>query len=206
MKIYDVSRVIRPDMAVYKNRDFKKPVWRTDSVYKDTLVNESSLTINLHSGTHVDAPFHMLDGGKTIDEIDVDLYFGEARVLDLTHVEEFIHKEDLTGFNIQAGERIILHTRNSHRDDFDEHFVYIEEDAAVYLRDIGVKTIGIDAMSIERGKKEHPTHSIILGAGIGVIEDMRLAEVPEGVYELMALPLRLAGAEASPVRALLIAR
>ncbi len=193
-------------MAVYKNRDFKKPVWRTDSTYADTLVNESTLTTNLHTGTHVDAPYHMLTDGRTIDQTDLDLYFGEARVLDLTGVEEMIRRSDLEPFAIQPGERIILHTRNSHRNDFDEHFVYIEEDAAAYLRDIGIKTVGIDAMSIERGKKEHPTHSIILGAGIGVIEDLRLADVPEGRYELMALPLRLQGAEASPVRAILIER
>ena len=204
MKIYDVSRPIQVDMAVYKNKDFKKPSWRIDTRYEDTTVNESSLCMNLHTGTHVDAPFHMIDGGTTMEDIDLDLYMGRARLIDISGVEEFIHKKELEPHDIQPEERIIIRTRNSYSDEFDPNFVYIEEDAAAYLRDIGIKTLGIDAMSIERGKKDHPTHSIILGAGIGVIEDMRLKDVPIGEYELRALPLRLVGAEASPVRAILI--
>src|SRR3712207_1555446 len=204
MKIYDVSRPIKVDMAVYKDRDFKRPSWRIDARYKDTGVNESSLLMNLHTGTHVAAPFHMVDETRTIDEIDIDLYMGRCRLIDLSDIEEFIHKSDLEPYDIHEGERIIIRTRNSYSDVFDPNFVYIEEDAAQYLRDIGIKTLGIDAMSIERGKKDHPTHSIILGAGIGVIEDMRLKDVPVGEYELRALPLRLVGAEASPVRAVLV--
>lgn len=201
--IYDVSRPVVTGMAVYKNKEMKQPHRRIDAVMEVNNIEESTLTINLHTGTHVDAPAHMIPGGKHIDEIDVSLYFGRAKLFDLNAVETYITLKDIEAFDIEEGDIVLFKTRNSLRDDFDPEFVYIEVDAAQHLVDKKIKTVGIDAMSIERGKPDHPTHSIILGAGLGVIEDLRLKDVPAGEYELMALPLRLQGYEGSPVRAIL---
>ncbi|MBF1051908.1 MAG: cyclase family protein, partial [Peptostreptococcaceae bacterium] len=105
---------------------------------------------------------------------------------------------------INQDEIIIFKTKNSYDIKYNPKFVYIEEDAANYLVEKKIKTIGIDAMSIERDKKDHPAHKIILGAGIGVIEDMMLKDVSQGEYFLSALPLNIKNADASPIRAVLI--
>lgn len=203
MKVYDISRTIAEAMTVYKNRDNKRIRRKLEYVYSENKVNESSLCMNLHSGTHVDAPYHMLNDGITMEQVDPSLYFGKTKLFDLTQVHECITAADLEGLDIQAGDIVLFKTRNSFTEVYDPKFVYIEVDAAQRLVDLAVKTVGIDAMSLERDKPEHPTHSIILGAGLGVVEDLRLAEVPAGEYQLMAIPLKLEGFEASPVRAIL---
>lgn len=204
MKVYDVSRSISEAMTVYKDRDSKRISRRIEAIFAERMVNESSLCMNMHTGTHVDAPFHMLADGITMDAVDPALYFGPAKLFDLTNKAEIITAEDISKLDIQAGDIVIFKTRNSYSEKYDPKFVYIEVDAAEALVALGIKTVGIDAMSLERDKAEHPTHSLILGAGIGVIEDLRLAEVPAGRYFLMAVPLKLDGFEASPVRALLV--
>lgn len=201
--IYDISRPVSADMAVYKNRDSKRIKHTWVARMPEQNINESDLASNLHTGTHMDAPLHMVDGGASVDQIDPDLYWGPCRVFDLSKLDRPVEADDLKPYKIQSGERILLKTRNSFEEHFNPEFIYIEVSAAKLLVDIGVKMIGIDAMSVERGKADHPTHSILLEAGLGVLEDIRLAEVPEGSYELTAVPLRLVGLEASPVRALL---
>lgn len=201
--IYDISRPVSSDMAVYKDRDSKRIKHTWVARMPEQNINESDLASNLHTGTHMDAPLHMVDGGASVDQIDPDLYWGPCRVFDLSKLDRPIEAEDLKPYKIASGERILLKTRNSFEEHFNPEFIYIEVSAAKLLADAGVKMIGIDAMSVERGKTDHPTHSILLEAGLGVLEDIRLAEVPEGSYELTAVPLRLVGLEASPVRALL---
>lgn len=205
MKIIDITKVISEEMTVYKNRDSKKIKRNEVATYETTDMYESEFTINMHTGTHMDAPLHMVKGGDTVDTIDLNLYYGEVKVFDLTNVKNAIVKSDIESLDIQAGDRVIFKTTNS----FDEggynpEFVYLEEDGAEYLRDKGIILLGMDAMSIERDKPDHPTHKIILGAGIGVLEDLDLREVQPGKYLLSALPLRIKGAEATPVRAILI--
>lgn len=201
--IYDISRPINADMAVYKNRDSKRIQHSWVATFPENGLNESDLKTNLHTGTHVDAPLHMLDQAASIDQVDPTLYWGPCRVLDLSELDRPIEAEDLEPYALQRGERILIKTRNSFEAHFNPEFIYIEESAAEHLVAAKVKMVGIDAMSVERGKEGHPTHDILLGAGLGVLEDIRLAEVPEGTYEMTAVPLHLEGMEASPVRALL---
>lgn len=207
MKYYDVSRLIEHDMMVYKDREAKRPSLEVIATHAAQGMHESNMHQNLHTGTHLDAPLHMIDGGKTIDQIDLELYFGPAKVFDLTHVEDRIRPADLEGLDIQPGDRVLFKTRNSLNDSpaYDPHFIFVSTEAAAWLRDHSIRTLGLDAPSIERDQPDHPVHQIILGDGIGVIEDLRLGEVPQGSYQLYCLPLKLAGAEASPVRAILVA-
>lgn len=201
--LYDISRPITADMAVYKNRDSKRIRHTWVARLPEDSVNESEWSTNLHTGTHVDAPLHMLEDGGSIDTVDPALYWGPCRVLDLSTLTRPIEAKDLEPYRLEAGERILLKTRNSFTDAYDPEFIYIEESAADHLVACGVRMVGIDAMSVERGKDGHPTHRTLLGAGIGILEDVRLADVPEGRYHLTAVPLLLHGMEASPVRALL---
>lgn len=183
----------------------KKKIKRTIvSDYEKGHYYESRLDTDMHCGTHIDAPLHMIENGSTIDKYDISLFIGKCKVFDLTNVKEFIKKEDISNLDIQKDDIIIFKTTNSYDKEFNPKFVYIEEDAASYLVEKGIKTIGIDAMSIERGKEGHPTHKIILGANIGVIEDLALADIKEGHYFLSALPLNIKDSEASPIRAVLI--
>ena len=146
----------------------------------------------------------MLKGGDTIEKYDLSKFIGDCKLFDLTDVDEAIRKKDIENLDIQKDDIVIFKTKNSFDQGYNPKFVYIEEDAAMYLSEKGIKTVGIDAMSIERDKKEHPSHKIILGANIGVIEDLYLKNVGQGQYFLSALPLNIRGSEASPIRAVLI--
>lgn len=204
MKIYDISKLIDETMIVYKNRDSKKMKRTVIANHIENHFHESRIELDMHCGTHIDAPLHMVDNGNTIDQMDLMKYYGICKVFDLTYVETAIYKKDIVDLSIEENDIIIFKTKNSYDTTYNSQFVYIEEDAAQYLVDKKIKTIGIDAMSVERDKKNHPTHKILLGANIGVIEDLQLKEIVEKQYLLVALPLKINQAEASPVRAILI--
>lgn len=204
MKIHDVTRLISEDMTVYKDRESKKIKRTIVADYEKADYYESRMDMDMHCGTHIDAPLHMLKGGDTIEKYDLSKFIGDCKVFDLTDVDEAIRKKDIENLDIQKDDIVIFKTKNSFDQGYNPKFVYIEEDAAMYLSEKGIKTVGIDAMSIERDKKEHPSHKIILGASIGVIEDLYLKNVGQGQYFLSALPLNIRGSEASPIRAVLI--
>ncbi len=199
----DISRPIEEGMAVYKNRKNKQPRIEIQSCYHETGINESAIFLNLHTGTHMDAPYHRLPHGKTIDAVDPTLFIGPCRVIDLSALERRIEAEDLSPHHIQKGECILLRTRNSLEEEYSPSFICLLPSAADYLRHIGIRGVGIDAMSVERDDPAHPVHEILLNAGIGILEDIRLKNVKAGDWEIMAIPLRLSGRDASPCRALL---
>ena len=204
MRIHDVTRLISEDMTVYKDRESKKIKRTVVADYEKADYYESRIDMDMHCGTHIDAPLHMLKGGDTIEKYDLSKFIGDCKVFDLTDVDEAIRKKNIENLDIQKDDIVIFKTKNSSDQGYNPKFVYIEEDAALYLSEKGIKTVGIDAMSIERDKKEHPSHKIILGANIGVIEDLYLKNVGQGQYFLSALPLNIRGSEASPIRAVLI--
>ena len=204
MKIYDVTKLVHEDMVVYKDKQEKKIKRTIVSSYDVGDYYESRLDIDMHCGTHIDAPLHMLKSGDSIEKYELSKFIGKCKLYDLTHIDEYITRKDIEFLDINQDEIIIFKTKNSYDIKYNPKFVYIEEDAANYLVEKKIKTIGIDAMSIERDKKDHPAHKIILGAGIGVIEDMMLKDVSQGEYFLSALPLNIKYADASPIRAVLI--
>lgn len=204
MKIHDVTRLISEDMTVYKDRESKKIKRTVVADYEKADYYESRMDMDMHCGTHIDAPLHMIKDGDTIEKYDLSKFIGDCKLFDLTDVNEAIRKKDIENLDIQKDDIVIFKTKNSFDQGYNPKFVYIEEDAALYLSEKGIKTVGIDAMSIERDKKEHPSHKIILGANIGVIEDLYLKNVGQGQYFLSALPLNIRGSEASPIRAVLI--
>ena len=204
MRIHDVTRLISEDMTVYKDRESKKIKRTIVADYEKADYYESRMDMDMHCGTHIDAPLHMIKGGDTIEKYDLSKFIGDCKVFDLTDVDEAIRKKDIENLDIQKDDIVIFKTKNSFDQGYNPKFVYIEEDAAMYLSQKGIKTVGIDAMSIERDKKEHPSHKIILGANIGVIEDLYLKNVGQGQYFLSALPLNIRDSEASPIRAVLI--
>ena len=204
MKLYDVSMPIEESMVVYKNNPNKRPQLTITRDF-DQGARETRLSLDMHTGTHVDAPLHFVPEGKTIDQIPLDRLLRSCRVLDLTSVRGGIEVQDLQPWSIKGGEFIILKTRNSlqTRREFDPEFVYVTGEAAEYLVNVGIDGVGIDALGIERSQPDHRTHRLLLSHGILIIEGLQLAEVPPGEYMMSALPLAVPGAEAAPARVVL---
>lgn len=203
-RFYDISRPLHEGMTVYKNRPSKAFLRRMDAQFPEQNLCESTVVQwNLHTGTHVDAPAHMLSEGRTLDQLPLAPYVGHTQVVELPYVEECIQRRDLESVELRA-KRILIHTRNSGEEAYDPKFVYLTAEAATWLVEQGIQLVGIDAMSVERDEPDHPAHQILLSAGVAILEDLRLDSVPVGEYTLLAIPLALRGAEASPVRALLL--
>jgi len=204
MRLIDISMEISSDMPVYKGDPAKRPVLTVDRDFSTGGVYESRLQLNLHTGTHLDAPLHMLPGGGFTSSLSLEQLVRGCKVLDFSRVTEKITRDDLAGKEIHAGDFVLLKTRNSLLDLLEGDFVYLERTGAAYLRERGISGVGIDALGIERAQSEHETHTILLSAGILILEGLRLQSVEEGEYSLVAAPIKIAGVEAAPVRAFLM--
>ncbi len=205
MRIIDISMQIYEGMPVYKNKPEKKPIIRITKDYgSGSDVRESKIELELHTGTHLDAPLHMIEGGMDSAFFRTEDMVQKCKVLDMTWVEGGISDTDLRIKDVGPGDYILLKTRNSFEEVFNPDFVYLTESGARYLVDKAVKGVGIDSLGIERSQPGYPTHKLLLGKGIYILEGLRLKDVPEGSYTLIAAPLNIAGVEASPVRAFLL--
>lgn len=204
MIIYDISMIIEKEMGVYKNKEEKRPVIKFERKIPKDSINESSMYMNLHTGTHIDAPYHVDDMGATIDAIDLNNLITKCRVLDLTNVIGGITKEDLMDKNICPGEFVLLKTRNSFTEKFEPDFVYVEKSGAEYLAEKAIVGVAIDSFGIERAQPGHETHKILFSNGIIIIEGVRLKEIAEEEYFMCALPLKIKGVDGAPARIVLI--
>lgn len=200
MKMYDVTGAIYEGMAVYKDKSEKQPKLEQQT---DGYVTETRLELNVHTGTHVDAPRHMDIDGETFESISLDKLVGACKVLDLTGTENGISKTDLKRFHIQKDDFILMKTKNSFEENFNFDFVYLAEDGAAYLAELGIRGVGTDALGIERSQEGHPTHKTLFASNILIMEGLRLKEVQQGEYFMVAAPLKLIGTDASPARVLL---
>jgi arylformamidase len=203
---WDISVPLRDSMAVWSG-DPAPRVEQVSFMDRGDMCNVTRLHIGAHTATHMDAPRHFLANGSAIDQVPFDATIGPARVVVIENPAA-ITKAELETLHPQAGERLLFKTINSTiawaSPTFYENFVYISAEAAQYLVDCRVRCVGVDYLSI--GGFFHDTvetHVILLGAGVGVVEGLDLSEVEPGHYELICLPLRLAGADGAPARAIL---
>lgn len=196
----DVTMNITTDMKVYKNKESKMPQF---TVVSESPVYETDISLNLHTGTHIDFPKHMIPEGKTSDDYGVDHFVGKCYVVDVTFLNRRILKKDVTNINLATYDFIIFKTKNSFSETFNLEFVYLSEEAAAYLATADLKGVGIDGLGIEREQPGHPTHKHLLSKDILIYEGLNLKDVEEGIYEFIALPMKVGGVEASPVRAIL---
>jgi arylformamidase len=204
MRIIDISMDISHGMPVYKGRESKRPFLRVECDFSNATVYESRLDMNLHTGTHADAPLHMINGGSDITVTGLERFVRKCRVVDLTGVRDKISRSDLQSCSIKKDEFLLLKTRNSIDDILEGTFIYIDGEGAEYLKEAGISGVGIDALGIEREQPGHETHLALMEADIVILEGLRLGHVETGEYLLVAAPLKIQGGEASPVRALLI--
>ncbi len=199
----DISLRINEEMAVYKNKENNKPKFKTEFDYSKSSVYETTIEINLHTGTHVDFPKHMIEGGKTSDDYELIDFFGRCYIQDMTYLTNKIGLKDVQALNMNSYDFVIFKTKNSFSDVYNKDFVYLDEEAAKYISQFDLKGIGIDALSIERNQPENPTHKHLLGNDILIFEGLDLSDVEEGVYEFFGVPLSISKVEAVPIRAFL---
>ena len=198
--MYDVTGTIYEEMTVYKNKPEKQP--KLNQVTTG-YVTETRLELDVHTGTHIDAPLHMVVDGDTFETIPMDDLVGQCKVFDLTQVEDGISKKDLERFEIQKDDFVFLKTKNSYEETFNFDFIYLAQDGAEYLSQLGVRGVGIDTLGIERSQEGHPTHKTLFAKKIIIIEGLRLKEINQGEYFMVAAPLKLVGTDGSPARVLL---
>jgi arylformamidase len=205
MPLIDISLPIREGMIVYEG-DPDISVSAALALERGDPANVSTLRLGSHTGTHMDAPLHFIAGAPGIDTLPLDLLIGPALVAEVD-AERLIEPSHLAGVRLESHPRLLLKTRNSafwDRPSFSRDYVALSLESARLLIEHGVKLIGIDYLSIEAfGAEGHPVHKTLLGAGIVILEGLDFRRVTPGEYELYCLPLRIAGGDGSPCRALL---
>ena len=206
MRIYDISMEIREDMAVYKNKEEKKPKITTIRTLKEGS-NESKFILESHTGTHADAFFHMLAKGKKVNEISLDKFLGNCIILDFSKIKDKLtlndFKKNINSKKIRKNDIVLLKTRNKPLNNFGYKFTYLDKSVAEYLTNKKIKLVGIDNLSIERNQPNHDTHRILFKKNIPVIEGLELSKINSGRYFFIGLPLKI-NSDASPLRAVLV--
>lgn len=203
MTIRDISQALRPTLPVWPGdtRFSAERTWDHDA----TPVAVSRFAMSTHGGTHADAPLHYARDGEAIEAMDLDAYVGPARVVDVRSVGGWVTADWLAPHLEGVPPRVLLRTfdRFPH-DAWVSDFTAIAPDAIELLAASGVRLIGTDAPSIDpQESKTLDAHKTVLAAGMRILEGLVLDDVPAGDYELIALPLKLAGLDAAPVRAVL---
>ena len=208
MRTYDITLTITPQMIVWPG-DPPVIMQHTSSIASGDNANVSQISMSCHTGTHVDAPDHFLNNGKTVENLSLDLLVGRAYVLYLPDVN-LITASILMDADIPPRtRRLLFKTRNSElwakgNKEFQSDFVGLSVDAAELLVDRNVKLVGVDYLSVAPFKMGKPVHTILLNAGVVVIEGLDLSNVSQGRYTLHCLPLKLGGADGAPTRAILV--
>ena len=208
MKIYDISMLIEPNMMVYKDNPLKKPKFTNTSNHESGCTYETKVELDIHCGTHIDMPLHMIKEGRTMDSFDFRRLITPCKIFDLTNIKNnYISSKDIADFDIEKNDFVIFKTKNSFynkANGFDYNFVFVDESAARLLKEKNINGVGIDALGIERSQENHMTHKLLLEDGVIILEGLELKDVKEGVYQLIALPVKLKGTEGSWVRAVVI--
>ena len=206
--LIDISLPLSRDMPIWpRSVGFRLiPTMRLEA---GDSVNVSRLECDVHMGTHVDAPWHFLEDGATVERLPLDVLIGPAIVAYLPEVST-VTDNDLPDLTLPPRtKRLLLRTRNSELweagiTEFRQDYVALTTDAARWVVDQGIRLIGVDYLSVQRFDDDSPlTHQILLEAGVIILEGLNLAGVQPGAYKLICLPIRLVGAEGAPARAIL---
>jgi len=200
--LIDISQPVAPGIPVWPGDTEYHRFWVMQMDRGDSC-NVGSTTMSLHTGTHADAPLHFRQGGVSISEVALDVYFGPALVVDALNAPQ-ITVDYLNDLPESTPERLLFKTHSDMPETFDTDFCCLSTDAARMLVGSGVKLVGLDTPSVDPfDSKTMESHHILTEGGVAILENLALQEVTAGVYELIAFPLKLVGMDASPVRAVL---
>jgi len=206
-RVIDISVANGPTQHVYPG-DPPPRIEQAKAIRAGDVCNVSLLTMGSHTGTHVDAPYHFIDGGARLGEVALERMVGEALVVDLRG-RAAVDAAALESAALRTGDILLCRTDNSWRwekAEFQRDFVYLTLDAAGLLVERGIRAVGIDYLSIEQfGSSDFPVHHRLLGAGVFVIEGLDLRAVEPGRYTLVCLPLKFPDLDGAPARAVLLA-
>ena len=207
-RIYDISVAVRTGGLVYPGNPAIS-ITPQQAISQGAGANVSRVDFGSHTGTHVDAPKHFFDDGAGVDALSLDVLMGPCRLLAFSDAVMSIGETELRAFDLTGVSRVLLKTRNSSwlasgSTEFHPDYTYVAPDGAEYLASIGVKLVGVDYLSVEQFHSgHHRTHRTLLGAGIVIVEGLLLSEPPAGSYELCCLPIKFAGLDGAPARAVL---
>jgi len=204
VEIYDISQLLQGGMVVWLG-DPEFSCRRFQEIRDGESTNVSAVEMSVHTGTHIDAPLHLDNSGIDAAGLPIHVFVGAARVFAIS-VETCIQAADLAALEWQGVQRALFRTRplSASETVFDRQFISFSEDAAEFLANKGLLLVGTDAQSVDAfGSAGMPAHRAFLNHGIAILEGIRLERVPPGDYELICLPLKLAGSDGSPVRAIL---
>ena len=209
MPIYDVTVPVSNELPTWPG-DPGVQIADVRILSKDGA-NVSGLCFGAHTGTHVDAPAHFIEGAAKVESLPLDALIGEAEVIEVPRDRLAIDEAFVTAKCSPGTTRFLFKTRNSAfwneaNPEFHNDFTYLDLDAAKKLVQQGLKLVGIDYLSIEKfGQEKHETHVALLSHGVVILEGLNLSEVPAGRYELICLPLRLRTSlgDGAPARAVL---
>lgn len=209
-RIWDISLPIGPDMLVWPG-DPPVRLLAALSIAAGDAANVSELRLGTHTGTHIDPPSHFIDDGAAADALPLDALIGEAVVVEVAEGAGTIGPAELEAAGLLEDDtRVLFKTSNSAvwsrpRPEFPAEYVAVDPEGATWLVEHGVRLVGVDFLSVERQESPgHPTHLTLLGAGVVVVEGLDLSAVPPGRYTLVCLPLRIAGGDGAPARAVLL--
>lgn len=206
MKCHDVSRSLQNTLAPWPG-DTPFDFHLTGKIAEGLVVNVGALSQGTHNGSHADAPFHYLADGTPIDQLPLDLFMGPAVLVDVSRAGWIISREHLEHAkrHFAHAPRLVLKTGgwpDSAR--FPERIPTLAPDVPAWLGAAGVQLIALDVPSVDAiDSKTLPVHHALAAASICIIESLDLSQVSEGIYELIALPLKITGGDASPIRAVL---
>ena len=208
MSIYDISIALTPGMPVWPSHaPFE--IERLRAIERGDRSNVSRLQMTAHTGTHLDAPLHFVPGGPGVETLDLNVLVGPALLVEAL-AAEVIDAPLLDSLGIPAGlERLLIHTRNSAlwargEPKFQEDYVALDASGAQWIVDHGVRLVGVDYLSVAIFKDTLTPHRILLGAGVIPVEGLNLTGVPSGKCQLVCLPLKIAGSDGAPCRAIVI--
>ena len=209
MTIYDISLTLSPTLPTWPG-DPGLELDQFESIDKGAHANVTHISTSVHVGTHVDAPHHFLNDGRTVEGLSLEVLTGPCYVVQLPDGIEAIASDVLERVEITSDmKRVLFGTRNSHLwakgvTEFQTDFVAITEDGAQWLVDHGIQLVGVDYLSVAPYGDSEPTHKILLEAGVVIVEGLNLSKVMRGFYDLYCLPLKIAGSDGAPARAILI--
>jgi arylformamidase len=205
VKILDITRTINPSLAVWPG-DTPFSAQAITAIKEGSSINLTTLTMSSHMGTHVDAPYHFLDDDLTIEQAPLEAYLGPATVVTVQREAGPLLPEDFPDLEWSQVERLLVHSATSAKplDQFPTEFVYPSPELAEMMAQHGIVLFGSDAPSMDdMNSKTLPGHKALRRHRIAILEGLLLTGVPDGSYELIALPLKIAGGDGSPVRAIL---
>ncbi|HRO24752.1 MAG TPA: cyclase family protein [Promineifilum sp.] len=205
IRFHDITRTMFAGMSVWPG-DAPFELEPTAGIAEGSTVNLTRLSMSAHTGTHVDAPYHFTDDGATMEQVDPAIYWGSAQVVTVKKATGPLVPADFAGYDLGLAPRLLVHSGASAADPriFPQEFAYPSPKLADYLGALGIILYGTDAPSVDASDSQTlDGHHALRRNNIAILEGLDLTDVPDGIYELAAIPLKILGGDGSPVRAIL---